>query len=135
MDTLEDQDRRVEDAKQSLLAHVEELGRRFSAAREKLDIKAHIAAHPRAAVGIAFAAGLLLGIPGGKRSTAVPSEAAVKTGMVGASMAALGSLVFTLVKNVALHHLSANARNWWDQRSAMESEASLSRDVESFLQH
>jgi len=125
-------DRRVEEARASLLAHVEELGRRIHDAKAKLDIPAHIAAHPRAAVGIALAVGALLGIPGKRVKPGVPSSDA-KTGMMGAAMATLGTLAFTLMKNVAMHHLSGVAKDWWDQRS-MEN-ASHTTDVESFLEH
>ena len=69
MQVTED-DRRVEQAKESLMARVDELGRRFKEAREKLDIKSHIEAHPLIAVGAALALGALIGIPGGgRRST------------------------------------------------------------------
>ena len=139
METTQDPDRRVEEARASLLAHVEELGRRIQAAKEKLDIKAHIAAHPKLAVGIAFAAGALLGFPGkrssSKSSSAVPTKGEVKSGLLGAAMATLGSLAFALAKNVAFHQLSGQAKTWWDKNYGMQAEASHTRDVESFLEH
>jgi hypothetical protein len=133
--TQEDPDRRVEEARESLLARVEELGRRLQDAKDKLDIPAHIAAHPRLAVGIAFAAGALLGFPGKHSKSHVPGKAEVKSGLVGAAMAALGSLAFALAKNVAFHHLSGQAKTWWDRKYAMEADASRTQDVESFLKH
>lgn len=143
MDTTQDPDRRVEEARESLLARVEELGRRLHDVREKLDIKSKIAAHPWPAVGIALAAGALLAFPSGssKRSRSRDVQAAeVKSGLIGAAAATLGTLVFTLVKNVAMHQLSGYARDWWERRvqmegQPMEGQASRTRDVESFLEH
>ena len=131
----QDPDRRVEEARESLAARVEELGRRLQDAKDKLDIPAHIAAHPRLAVGIALAAGVLLGFPGKRSKSSTPDKAEVKSGLVGAAMATLGSLAFALAKNVAFHHLSGQAKNWWDRKYAMEADASRTRDVESFLEH
>ena len=142
--TQEDPDRHIEEARESLLARVEEIGRRLHDAREKLDIKAKIAAHPWPAVGIAFAAGALLALPRSSRKSrprdAEIKQAEVKSGLIGAAAATLGTLVFTLVKNVAMHQLSGYARDWWERRQAMEGQpmegqASKTRDVESFLEH
>jgi len=132
--TTQDPDQRVEEARASLLARVEELGKRLKEAKAKLDIPAKIAEHPRLAVGIAFAAGALLAFPrkGGSKSEA---KAEAKGGLMGAAMATLGSLVFGLAKNMAMHKLSTTANTWWDKRSAMEDEASKQRDVEVFLEH
>jgi hypothetical protein len=133
--TRENPDRKVADARESLREHVEELGRRIQDAKHKLDIKAHIAAHPRIAVGIAFAVGALLALPkkGGKPKEA--NKAEVKGGLAGAIVAAMGTLAFTLVKNVAMHQLSGMASEWWDKRQEMERGASGERDIESFLEH
>ena len=143
METTQDPDRRVEEARESLLARVEEIARRVQQARDKLDIRAKIAAHPWPAVGIAFAAGALLALP--KRSSksksksksirAAETKGEVKGGLIGAAAATIGTIAFTLIKNVAMHHLSGIAKDWWDQRSQMEAEASRTRDVESFLEH
>jgi len=142
MATTQDPDRRVEEARASLSAHAEELGRRIQAAKDKLDIRAHIAAHPMLAVGIAFAAGALLGFPGKGSSrsksssdSAVPTKGEVKSGLLGAAMATLGSLAFQLAKSVAFHQLSGQAKTWWDTNYGMQAEASRTRDVESFLEH
>lgn len=133
MDNMhEHPDRRVEQARESLRAHAEELGRRFGDAKQMLDIPAKIVAHPRLAVGIAFVAGALLGFPG-KRAKASLPEASVKTGLMGAAMATLGSLAFQLAKSVAFHQLSEQAKTWWDRQN--EIAASQTRDTESFLEH
>ena len=128
-------DRRVAEARESLLARVEELAHRIHEAREKLDIKAHIAAHPRGAVGIAFAVGALLAFPKKGGKTRSVQKAEVKGGLMGAATAAIGTLLFTLVKNVAMHQLSGMASEWWEKRSAMEQGTSRERDIESFLEH
>ena len=132
--TEEDPDRRVEEARESLSARVDELGRRLQGAKDKLDIPAHITAHPRLAVGIALVAGALLGFPGKRIKADLPDKSDVKSGLMGAAMATLGSLVFALAKNVAFHHLSGQAKNWWDRKYAMEADASRSQD-DSFLKH
>ena len=79
-------------------------------------LKAHIVAHPHAAVGIAFAAGLLLGGRGRRSKSSRDQSAAVKSSVLGAAMATLGSVVFALAKNLMLHQLSGSAKTWWDQR-------------------
>lgn len=136
METIEDPDRRVEEARESLLARVEELGRRIQEAKDKIDIRAHIAANPRVAVGIAFALGALLGLPGKRARTSAPStKAEVKSGLLGAAVATIGSLAFALAKSVAFHQLSSEAKNWWDRKYGVEAGASRTRDVESFLEH
>lgn len=139
MATHQDPDRRVEQARESLAARAEELGRRIQEVRDKLDIKGHIAAHPRAAVGIAFALGMLLGIPGRHARSKLPIEKhEMKSGLVGAAMATLGTLAFQLAKSVAFHQLSGQAKTWWDRRTndgATDATASRTPDVEAFLQH
>jgi hypothetical protein len=61
------EDEEIARAKESLMARMEELNRRFQSAKHKLDLEAHIAAHPIASVGVALAAGLLLGSHGARR--------------------------------------------------------------------
>lgn len=138
-------DRRVEEAKASMFARMEELARRIEDARRKFDVKAHIAAHPRAAVGIAFAIGALLAIPGsgsGRRSSVPAGKAEVKSGLIGALTATIGTLAFGFIKNAAMRELGDVARDWWVRRQAEaggvganEVKASQTRDVESFLEH
>jgi hypothetical protein len=129
----QDPDRRVEDARESLRAHAEELGRRFGDAKQMLDIPAKIVAHPRLAVGIAFLAGTLLGFPGKRAKPAIGSGDSARTGLMGAAFATLGTLAFQLVKSVAFHQLSGQAKAWWDRQNEMA--ASQTRETESFLQH
>ncbi len=134
MDSAEASERRVEQARESLHDRVEELGRRMQDAKDKLDIKAHIAAHPRLAVGIAFAAGVLLAIPGKRVKDALPASGAdVKSGLLGAMVATIGSIAFQLAKSVAFHQLSGSAKDWWDKNQAMHAGASNPSDAESFL--
>lgn len=128
-----DPDRRVEEARESLRAHAEELGRRFGDAKEMLDIPAKIAAHPRLAVGVAFVAGVLLGFPGKRARPAIVSGETAKTGLMGAAMATLGTLAFQLAKNVAFHHLSGQAKTWWDRQNDLA--ASHTRETESSVKH
>lgn len=136
MQTTQDPDRRVEAARADLLAHVEELARRVQDMRAKLDIKSKIAANPWPAVGIAFAVGALLALPKRSKKTRNVQAAEVKGGLIGAGAATLGTLAFTLIKNIAMSHLSGVAKDWWDARQqAMEADASRTRDVESFLEH
>ena len=135
-ENTQDPGRRVDDARESMQARVEELGRRLQDAKNKLDIPAHIAAHPRLAVGIAFAVGALLGLPGGRSKSSVPAgKGQAKSGLMGAAVATLGSLAFSLAKSVAFHQLSGQAKNWWDKNYGLETETSRTRDVESFLEH
>jgi hypothetical protein len=127
-------DRKVEEARESLRAHAEELGRRFGDAKQMLDIPAKIAAHPQLAVGIAFVAGALLGFPGKRVRPSLPgADTAAKTGLMGAALATLGTLAFQLAKSVAFHHLSGQAKAWWDRQNDLA--ASHTRETESFLEH
>ena len=136
---MQDPDRRVEEARQDLLARVEEIARRVQDARDKIDIRAKIAAHPWPAIGIALAAGVLLALPRSssksksKSIRAAETKGEVKGGLIGAAAATIGTLAFTLIKNVAMQHISGMAKDWFDQR--MEADASRTRDVESFLEH
>jgi hypothetical protein len=144
METTKDPDVRVEEARESMLNRVEELGRRIQGAKAKLDVPAHIAAHPWLGVGIAFAAGVLLGFPGKRTKTsAVSSKGEAKSGLMGAAIATIGSLAFQLAKNVAFHQLSGEAKNWWDRKYGVgssglgntEADVSRTRDIEAFLEH
>lgn len=139
--TASDPERRVEEAKQSMFARMEELGRRLQDAREKVDIKAHIAAHPQLAVGIAFGIGALLALPGSgkKRNKHVADSAEVKSGLIGAAMATLGSLVFSLLKDVAMKQAGGAAFDWWKNRQGADAmgtsevQASRTRETETFF--
>ncbi len=118
------QDRRVEQARASLLARIEELGRRLDDARERFDIRARIAAHPMAAVGIAFAVGALLALPKKRVPLATTSEE-TKVGMMSALVAALGSMAFGVVKSAAIHHLADAVRRYWNERTGVASPESF----------
>lgn len=130
MEITED-DRRAEQAKASLLARIEELGNRMKNAREKLDIKAHIANHPRIAVGVAFALGALLGIPG-KAKTVNGTDA--ERGLAGAAAAGFAALALRLVKDLAFRQLSGAAHRWIEQQ---QGDVIVSHEpaMESFVRH
>jgi ElaB/YqjD/DUF883 family membrane-anchored ribosome-binding protein len=81
-------DRRIEEAKASLVERLDELARRLREARRKVDVPAHIAAHPFIAVGAAFALGALLG----SRRKRVRHPVAAERGIGGALVAALRAL-------------------------------------------
>ncbi|MBA3817481.1 MAG: hypothetical protein H0X17_01190 [Deltaproteobacteria bacterium] len=135
----QDEDRLVEEAKASMFARMEEIGRRVSDARHKLDIKAHIAAHPRAAFGIALGVGVLLGIPGGgKQRSAIPADQNdAKNGLIGALVATLGTLAFKMIKDVAMHQVAGAAKGWWDHRTdatSTEAQASTTRTTDGYGQ-
>jgi len=132
-------DRRVEAAKASMLARMEELGRRLRDARNKIDLRAHIVAHPQLAVGIAFGLGALLALPGGgKKKSKIPADSAeVKSGLIGAAMATLGSLAFTLLKDVAMRRAGVVALDWWQNRQGSiggtEAQAPRAQSAEAFF--
>lgn len=131
---VESADRRAETAKASLLRRLHELERRVTVARDKLDIGSKIAAHPRAAVGIAFGAGLLLGL---MRRTASARAAAVASGerpLSSAIIAALGALAVQGLKELVFSEGAEIAKTWWADRT--ERDASRDpRSVEPFLEH
>lgn len=147
METDQDSDRRVEEAKASLMAHADELGRRFKDAREKMDIPAKIAEHPMIAVGAAVALGAFLGLLGGGARPKVVVKSApaldspeVKRGLMTMAGAALGSLVVQFAKDFAVRQLVNHASSWIDadQRAATAAtEAGASRvpETESFFRH
>ena len=137
-------ERRVEEAKASLIANAEELGRRFKEAKDKMDIPARIAEHPWIAVGATLAVGALLGlVGGGPRSqvvmrSGVDTEADVKRGLLAMGGAALGTLVVQFAKDFAVRQLVNHASHWMDQRDRMspnEAPASRMPETESFFRH
>ena len=136
MHTAED-DRKVERAKESLMARVDELGRRIKDAREKFDIKAHIAAHPLLAVGAAFALGALVGIPGGRRRTSSGSgsDEQVRRSVGAVVATGIAGIAIRVAKDFAVRHLAGVAKTWWDDHSAPEVTASRDPSVEAFLRH
>ena len=136
MQTTED-DRKVERAKESLMARVDELGRRIKDAREKFDIKAHIAAHPLIAVGAAFALGALVGIPGGSRrsSSGSGTDEHVKRSVGAVIATGIAGIAMRIAKDYAARHLAGVAKNWWDNQGTSEVTASRDPSVEAFLRH
>lgn len=109
-----DVDRTIEAARASLVEHMSELGRRFKAARGKLDVPARIAAHPLAAVGVAFALGALLG----RRRARSSSGDGEAPGAGRLALAGLGALAFRIMRDAALREASGAAMRWWDRRGA-----------------
>lgn len=126
---VEHADRRVEHAKESLRKNLRELAHRYDETKQKLDIRARIAEHPRAAIGIAFGLGVVLGMFGRSRHH---HEAAAQ-GIGGTVMAALGALAFRALKEAALHEGGQLAKGWWADRT--ERDASRDPSVEAFLEH
>lgn len=126
---LADADRRAEMAKQSLRSRLHELERRYEAAKHKLDLGARITHHPRAAVGIAFGAGVLLGLLGGRRTSIHDGQRSLG----GTIVAALGALAINALKDAALREGAEMAKGWWADRS--ERDASRDASVEPFLEH
>jgi hypothetical protein len=137
MEPRSDPDRLIEDARASLVAHLGELGRRFRTARARLDLPAHIAAHPLAAVGGALALGALLGLVAGRKPA--PGDAAAKGGLGRAAAAALGALGVRLAKELAMRGATEAARSWWEGRMrevpASEIRTSYDPTIEPFLEH
>ena len=115
MEPRTDPDRHIEDARASLVAHLGELGRRFRAARAQLDMPAHIAAHPLAAVGAAFALGALLGFRGGR-----PRDGGEPRSLGRAALAGLVALGVRAGKDIAMRRLAEAAQAWWTQRQELQ---------------
>jgi uncharacterized membrane protein YebE (DUF533 family) len=116
-------DHQIEDVKRSFVEHVQELERRFKDARTRFDPRNHISAHPLAAVGIAFAAGALLGFISGGGSSREPGEKKSVGGMV---MGALGALAMSAVRSYAMRQISGAAQDWLARES---------RETEPMLEH
>ena len=112
--TTREPERHLEDARASLVARIEELGRRMRETQRRLGIRAHIARHPFAAVGVALAFGALLGSIGGRRRARVP-EAAVERGLGGAIAAALAAFAMGAAKDLAMRRVSNAASQWLDR--------------------
>jgi len=133
-----DTDRHIREAKDSLIAHAEEIGRRYKDVREKLDIPAHITAHPLLAAGAAFALGALLGMGGRMR---VEPDGTVKRGLGGAMFAALGAVAIRFAKDFAVREAAGVAKTWWhnyvggDPGASTEHATSREPSVASFLRH
>jgi hypothetical protein len=131
MDPHAQTDRHIADAKAQLTARIEELGRRFHQVKQKLDLPAHIEAHPLIAVGGAFVLGALLGM---RRKDRRRPDGTVERGMGGAILAVLGAIGLRLSKEVAARYVSDAAKSWLAQRDS-DRAASHDPSVESFLGH
>jgi hypothetical protein len=125
-DPERDPERYIEEARRSLLEHLSELGRRFKSARGKFDLPAHIAAHPLAATGAAFALGALRGGRGRERERELEygevrehrdERGPSRTGLL---LAGVGALAIRLVKEIAMREASDAVLRWWDQRRPIE---------------
>lgn len=96
--------------------------------------EARITANPFAAVGVAFAAGALIGLVSGR------GEKTVSQRIFGAAVAGLVSLGVRAAKDYALREAADAAWKWWGRRRAgttSTSEPRTSKDpnVETFLEH
>jgi hypothetical protein len=136
MEPRSDPERQIEEARAHLVAHLSELNRRFRAARAQLDLPAHIAAHPLAAVGAAFAVGALLGL---RRSSKRRKGQDAEGGLGKAVAAGIAALGLRLAKELVMRGATEAARGWWQGRqgavSASEVRASYRPSVEPFLEH
>ncbi|HEU0033362.1 MAG TPA: hypothetical protein VFQ53_22175 [Kofleriaceae bacterium] len=142
MDTnTRETDQKIEQAKASFSARAEELGRRISDVRQKLDIKGHIAAHPHLAVGAAFALGVVLGLVTGggghsKAKRGSRQDEATKRTIGGAIGGAISALLFAALKEAAVTY----AKHYFAggpgvATTGTEAAASRQPAVESFLEH
>lgn len=113
-------DRHIEEAKASMTARMEEIGRRLADVRHKVDIKAHIAAHPLPAAGIAFVVGMALGfVPGKKKQVEIEKEDVQRSvgGIIGGMIM---TLALRIAKDMLLRRVSSSAQTWWDERQKMQ---------------
>jgi ElaB/YqjD/DUF883 family membrane-anchored ribosome-binding protein len=146
MDTTKDQDRRVEEAKQDFAARAEELGRRFRGMKERVQEIRHrvddfrqrvnlgdkIARHPLASVGIAFGAGVLLGLLRSRRRVVVHEQPSIaQPAARGALGGALAAFALGVIRDFAMRRVSGVASDWIDRQREM----SQQHEVESFVQH
>jgi len=118
----------LDEARASLIARIEELGRRLHEARERLDIAAYITAHPLASVGAAAAVGALLGMRRRKPSTGE----VVERSFAAAAAGAVGALALRVAKEIAFKQVADAARSWWSSREAA---ASHEPQMETYFEH
>jgi hypothetical protein len=132
--SVQEADLRATRAKESLLARVEVLKRRFSEAKHRFNPQEQIARYPIPAVGAAFALGVIAGLT--RRRSSVPTEA--RSSLTGAALAGLAAVALRVVREVAMTQLGHAAHNWWtahEGASSTETGGSRPRDVEPFLEH
>jgi hypothetical protein len=118
----------LDEARASLIARIEELGRRLHEARERLDIAAYITAHPLASVGAAAAVGALLGL----RRRKPRAGHVVERSFAGAVAAGVGALALRVAKEIAFKEVADVARGWWSSREAA---ASHDPQMEMYFEH
>ncbi len=122
METQIDDEAEMARAKESLMARMDELGKRFQSAKHALDLEAHIAAHPIVSAGIALAAGMLLGSHGSRRLVVVkgddgethiaPEQHAERKTLTAAAVGLLTSLATSAVKAYVFDHAKTYAKTW-----------------------
>ena len=88
---------------------------------EQIDLRGRIATHPLATIGIALAAGAVIGLV-----RQVPERSRVRTAL----RAAAGAIVVRVMREVAAYQLGDMARRWWNER-----DTSKMSEVEPFLEH
>lgn len=94
----------------------------------KHDLEAKIMAHPLAAIAIAFAAGAIAGIAGGRATReAAPAKRTIRSVLLGG----VSAIVMGMIRSAVIEHLSGAAKSWLDP----EDVASRDRAVESFVEH
>lgn len=132
--SVQEADLRATRAKESLLARVEVLKRRFNDAKHRFNPQEQIARYPIPAVGAAFALGVIAGLTRGRSSSSSPSEA--RSSLTGAAFAGLAAVALRAVREVAMTQLAHAAHQWWTAREGASSpETRGSPDVEPFLEH
>ena len=97
----------------------------------KRDLEAKITAHPLAAIAIAFAAGAITGLAGGRATReAAPTKRTIRSLLLGS----VSAIVMGMIRSAVIEHLSGAAKSWLDPEGA----ASRGRSpdpLESFLEH
>lgn len=132
--SVQEADQRATRAKESLLARVEVLKRRFSDAKHRFNPQEQIARYPIPAVGAAFALGVIAGLTRGRSS--VPGEA--RSSLTGAALAGLATVALRALREIAITQLGHAAHEWWTARegaTSTEARASRPSDIEPFLEH
>jgi hypothetical protein len=132
--SVQEADLRATRAKESLLARVEVLKRRFTDAKHRFNPQEQIARYPIQAVGAAFALGVIAGLT--RRRSSAPAEA--HSSLTGAALTGLAAVALRVVREVAMTQLGHAAHNWWTARegvSSTETRGSRPPNVEPFLEH
>jgi hypothetical protein len=99
----------------------EHLRARITERAEQIDLRARIATHPLSTIGIAFAAGAIIGL-----IRQVPERGRVSTAL----RAAAGAIALRLAREVVAYQLGDVARRWWQGE-----DSSKMAEIEPFLEH